>query len=148
MLPSACERIYRAEPFRIQFHARVLSTSPGPDGTTRVELDRTAFYPTGGGQPFDTGSIAGWQVVDVQEAGEGRIAHLLRARLEEAPPPGTEVEGILDWDRRFDHMQQHTGQHILSRAFERAANAATRSFHLGERVCTIDLDLPAPTDEI
>ena len=74
-------------------------------------LDRTAFYPTSGGQPFDTGSIGGVAVVEVVDEGE-RVAHRLAAPLGDA-----EVECFLDWERRFDHMQQHTGQHLLSAVF-------------------------------
>src|SRR5205823_9653973 len=98
-------------------------------------LDRTAFYPEGGGQPGDRGTLGSAQVLDVQES-EGNVLHLLDRPLE----PGTEVEGRVDWTRRLDHMQQHHGQHLLSAAFERVHGAPTTSFHLGERTCTIDLD--------
>src|SRR5580693_7308747 len=102
------ERLYYHDCYLRHFNARVLETAAG--GTTAY-LDRTAFYPTSGGQPFDTGSIGGVAVVEVVDEGE-RIAHRLAA-----PLAGAEVECVLDWDRRFDHMQQHTGQHLLSAVF-------------------------------
>src|SRR6185312_5920514 len=97
------------------------------DGAT-LYLDRTAFYPTSGGQPFDLGSIAGMAVAEIVDEGE-RIAH----RMAEAPPVDTAgpVACAIDWGRRFDHMQQHTGQHLLSAVFEEAFSLHTVSFHLG-----------------
>ena len=129
------ERLYLSDPYLVSFTARVVS---GGDhaGRPAVLLDRTAFYPEGGGQPADRGTLGGVQVVDVQES-EGNVLHLLESPL----AAGTEVEGSVDWERRLDHMQQHHGQHLLSAAFERVHDAPTRSFHLGERTCTIDLDI-------
>src|SRR6267142_1656666 len=121
-------RMYRDDSYLNRFTARVTAAEPGHGGLLAVELDQTVFYPTGGGQPHDTGHLAGSPVVDVQEGGDGRILHFVRA---DAPPSG-DVAGEIDWARRFDHMQQHTGQHILSRAFVDRAGASTRSFHLGE----------------
>ncbi len=135
------QRLYREDAYLRRFDARVLRWEPGADGLVRAELDRTAFYPTGGGQPFDTGELAGHEVVDVRDEQGERVVHWLRAPSG-APAPAGDVEGRIDWARRFDHMQQHTGQHILSRAFVELAGAATTSFHLGERTCTIDLALP------
>ena len=129
-------RSYRDDSYLSRFTATVTAVEPGPGGLFAVELDQTAFYPTGGGQPHDTGHLSGSPVVDVQEAGDGRILHLVRADT----PPSGDVAGEIDWPRRFDHMQQHTGQHILSRAFVDTAGASTRSFHLGESICTIDID--------
>jgi alanyl-tRNA synthetase len=103
------------------------------DGST-VYLDRTAFYPTSGGQPFDLGSIAGVAVREVVDEGD-RIAHLLAAPLAAGP-----VECSIDWNRRFDHMQQHTGQHLLSAVFEELFHLRTVSFHLGADSSTIDLE--------
>lgn len=128
-------RLYRDDSYLRRFTANVVSAAPGREGEFAVELDRTAFYPTGGGQPHDLGLISGLPVIDVREAGDGRILHILRA---DAPPVGA-VDAEIDWLRRFDHMQQHTGQHILSRAFLEVADAATTSFHLGETSCTIDV---------
>jgi alanyl-tRNA synthetase len=129
------ERLYLSDPYVVSFTARVVA-SPEQGGRPAVLLDRTAFYPEGGGQPGDRGTLGGAQVVDVQES-EGEVLHLLDRQL----APGIEVEGRVDWIRRLDHMQQHHGQHLLSAAFERVHGAPTRSFHLGERTCTIDLDI-------
>jgi alanyl-tRNA synthetase len=103
------------------------------DGST-VYLDRTAFYPASGGQPCDTGAIAGVPVLDVVDAGE-RIAHHLARPLD-----STAVECAIDWSRRFDHMQQHTGQHVLSAVFEEWLGLHTVGFHLGAESSTIDLE--------
>jgi alanyl-tRNA synthetase len=104
-----------------------------PDGQ-RIYLDRTAFYPTSGGQPFDTGQLGGINVVEVIDEGE-RIAHVLSERLAE----NHEVEGRIDLARRFDHMQQHTGQHLLSAVLLEMFDAPTVSFHLGAEASTIDV---------
>jgi alanyl-tRNA synthetase len=125
------ERLYYTDSYLRQFTARVVDRSE--DGLT-VYLDRTAFYPTSGGQPFDAGSIAGAPVVDVIDEGE-RIAHRLASPVE----PGA-VECSIDWSRRFDHMQQHTGQHLLSAVFEEKFGLRTVSFHLGAEASTIDLE--------
>lgn len=109
------------------------------DGGRWVALDQTAFYPGGGGQPADLGTIGTWSVLEVAESGDD-IWH----RIEGAAAVGANVECAVDWARRFDHMQQHTGQHILSRAFIEEAGADTRSFHLGEEVVTIDVDHAGP----
>jgi len=110
----------------------------------QISLDRSAFYPTSGGQPFDTGllrttSAAGSSdeipVEQVDEDEAGTVWHLIQKPL----ATGTQVEGEIDWTRRFDHMQQHTGQHLLSAVFVRELQAATVSFHLGEKTSTIDL---------
>ena len=108
------------------------------EGGTWVALDRTAFYPGGGGQPSDRGTIGAASVPDVEER-EGEIWH----RVDRAPET-EHVHASIDWSRRFDHMQQHTGQHILSAAFVEVARAETRSFHLGEAVVTIDVDHAGP----
>jgi alanyl-tRNA synthetase len=109
-------------------------------------LDRTAFYPTSGGQPHDTGTLADAPVVDVVDA-EDRIVHVL-AGPAGAPGPavGTEVQGTVDWDRRFDHMQMHTAQHVLSAEFLRILGAETESVHLGDSA-TLDLALSALAPE-
>ena len=127
------ERLYLNDPYLTRFSARVVSVSD-LEGRPAAVLDRTAFYPEGGGQPADRGTLASAAVLDVQER-EGVILHVIDRPLQ----PG-EVEGAVDWQRRFDHMQQHHGQHLLSAAFERVLEAPTISFHLGERTCTIDLD--------
>jgi alanyl-tRNA synthetase len=127
------ERLYYADSYLREFRARV--TERSPDGR-RIYLDRTAFYPTSGGQPHDTGAIAGVPLVDVEDEGE-RIAHVVAA-----PVSAEEVDCRIDWDRRFDHMQQHSGQHLLSAIFVERFGIATISFHLGQESCSIDLGTP------
>ena len=127
------ERLYYLDAETLEFDARVTETA-NAGGQPGVILDRTAFYPTSGGQPFDTGRLGDAQVLDVLDEGE-RIVHVLSAPLE----PGALVHGVVDVPRRRDHMQQHTGQHILSAAFERLFGNPTVSFHLGAETCTIDL---------
>jgi len=102
-----------------------------------VVLDQTVFYPTSGGQPHDTGTINGVAVEDVFEDPNHQLVHIL-----EKPIRDTRVDCRIDWDRRLDHMQQHTGQHILSEAFLETIHAKTLSFHLGEQSATIDIDKP------
>ena len=126
------ERLYYTDSYQREFRARVAERSP--DGQT-VYLDRTLFYPTSGGQPFDLGSIDGVAVVEVVDE-EDRIAHRLAAPLTAAG----EVAAEIDWNRRFDHMQQHSGQHLLSAVFEELFNLHTVSFHLGAESATIDLE--------
>ena len=123
------------DPYLVRFEARVLEVRDR-GGRPAVVLDRSAFYPEGGGQPSDRGTLASAPVVDVVEEG-GTVLHVL-----EGPAPQGAVVGLVDWARRFDHMQQHHGQHLLSAAFERLWQARTVSFHLGEETCTIDLDRP------
>ncbi|HET9234146.1 MAG TPA: alanyl-tRNA editing protein [Candidatus Eisenbacteria bacterium] len=127
-------RIYHEDPEARAFDARVESCRPGPAGFQDVVLDQTAFYPTGGGQPHDTGLLGGRMVTDVFEEG-GRIVHRIRGDA-----VSDRVEAEVDWRRRLDHRQQHTGQHILSRAFLDLESAMTVGFHLGQDTCTIDLD--------
>ncbi|MGA2215179.1 MAG: alanyl-tRNA editing protein [Bryobacteraceae bacterium] len=129
------ERLYYSDSYLTEFRARVVDVSPdaaSPD-RQRIYLDRTAFYPTSGGQPFDTGELGGRPVLEVADEGD-RIAHVLAAAL-----PDTEVVGRIDRDRRFDHMQQHTGQHLLSAVLLDLFGAATVSFHLGAETCAIDV---------
>ena len=128
------DRLYLSDPYVSTFRAHVVSVRD-LQGKPAVILDRSAFYPEGGGQPGDRGTLGGATVLDTQEA-DGAVLHVLDRALDE----GSEVEGAVDWPRRFDHMQQHHGQHLLSAAFERVLGAPTVSFHLGERTCTIDLD--------
>jgi len=128
------QRLFWQDAYRREFEASVVERLQ-VDGHPAVVLDQTCFYPTSGGQPHDTGVLGDVSVLEVREQ-DGRLLHLL-----EAPAP-ERVAGRIDWDRRWDHMQQHTGQHILSQAFERELGAETLSFHLGEEVCTIDLDAP------
>ncbi|MBI3281790.1 MAG: alanyl-tRNA editing protein [Acidobacteria bacterium] len=129
-------RLYYEDSYLSSFQARVVELQGA-----RVYLDQTAFYPASGGQPSDSGTIAGISVTDVIDEGE-RVAHLLDA----APDVGI-VEGRIDWARRFDHMQQHTGQHLLSAVLLELFGFATLSFHMGAGHSTIDLDTPAITPE-
>ena len=124
------ERLYYTDSYLHDFRARVTDLS---EDARTVYLDRTAFYPSSGGQPFDTGSIGGVAVLDVVDE-EARIAHRLAGPLTEG-----EVECAVNWNRRFDHMQQHTGQHLLSAVFEEMFALHTVSFHLGADSATIDL---------
>ncbi|MHB0868865.1 MAG: alanyl-tRNA editing protein [Chloroflexota bacterium] len=126
------DRLYYRDSYLTEFTARVLETRSA-DGHHEVVLDRTAFYPEGGGQPSDLGELAAVRVVAVAER-EGEVIHRIQGQL-----PLGEVVGRLDWERRFDHMQQHSGQHLLSQAFERLLAARTVSFHMGPDTSTIDL---------
>jgi len=126
------DRLYYTDAYLTHFAARVVDR--GDDGR-RVYLDRTAFYPTSGGQPHDGGSLDGIAVIDVIDEDE-RIAHVLEAPLE-----STEVSGAIDWARRFDHMQQHTGQHLLSAVFADECGFDTVSVHFGPDYATLDLSV-------
>jgi alanyl-tRNA synthetase len=127
------ERLYYHDPYLRDFDATVIETT-SHEGKTAVVLDRTAFYPTSGGQPFDVGTLSGATVLDVVEADDRRILHVV-----DRVPDAAGVTGTIDWTRRFDHMQQHTGQHLLSAAFDRLLATRTESFHLGADYSTIDL---------
>lgn len=142
------ERLYYADSSLAAFTAHVsdIRERSRSNGASlwQIALDRTAFYPTSGGQPHDTGTLAASApsgtrievpIVDVDEDEQGEVWHL-------TPKPllaGTRVDGSIDWLRRFDHMQQHSGQHLLSALFDREHAARTVSFHLGEEISTIDL---------
>lgn len=130
------ERLYYRHPATQAFDATVVRSEPR-GAHTAVWLDRTAFYPTSGGQPFDVGTLQGAPVIDVHDDEAGDVVHVVGAN---APQPGSTVHGVIDWTRRFDHMQQHTGQHLLSAVLEHAFGARTVSFHLGGESSTIDLD--------
>ena len=122
------ERLYYTDATARQFEAAVVSTEL-VDGRHLVVLDRTAFYPTSGGQPFDTGTLGGRRVIDVIDREDGSLAHVLDGPIE----PGRRVTGEIDWVRRLDHMQQHTGQHVLSAAFDRGAEMGAQLV-AGQRV--------------
>ncbi len=136
-------RLYYQEPYRTRFEAVVTACETAGD-RPQVLLDQTAFYPTSGGQPFDIGTLGDVRVVDVIDRDDGEIAHVVDRRLE----VGARVSGVVDWSRRFDHMQQHTGQHVLSAALDRLFNARTESFHLGTIASTIDLGREVSAPEI
>jgi alanyl-tRNA synthetase len=128
-------RLYYTDAYRTAFDARITELSS--DGR-RVYLDQSAFYPTSGGQPFDIGSLAGSLVVDVIDEDE-RVAHVLATPLAERSV-GDTVRGEIDWQRRFDHMQQHTGQHLLSAVFADLYDWETVSVHFGAARSSLDLD--------
>ncbi len=131
------KRHYYDDAYLRQFSARVVASSER-NGQPAIALDQSAFYPEGGGQPADHGLLQGQEVVDVQSDPDGLVWHVLGQPLQVAV--GTLVHGEIDWARRFDHMQQHHGQHLLSAAFERLYELRTVSFHLGIQVVTIDLN--------
>ncbi len=137
------ERLYYTNAYLTDFDATVTWTQ-ADGGKTLVTLDRTAFYPTSGGQPFDTGLLNGLPVVEVTEREDGEVVHVVEGGI----AVGESVRGSVDWTRRFDHMQQHTGQHVLSSALERLFRARTESFHLGSASATIDLAIDLPRTAI
>jgi alanyl-tRNA synthetase len=144
----ATHRLYYDDSFEKEFTAKVLACDPAlilpsPEAKApawEVVLDRTAFYPTSGGQPHDIGKLGDANVFDVRDDGD-EVVHLVDQPLE----PGG-VQGCIHWPRRFDHMQQHTGQHLLSAMFLERFGLPTVSFHLGNEICTIDLRGPEPTE--
>ena len=146
----ATRRLYYEDSFLKEFPARVVycenlppDMSAGITGTAwGLMLDRTAFYPTSGGQPHDLGKIGDANVLDVRDEGQ-EILHIVDRK-----PADPDVECCIHWPRRFDHMQQHTGQHLLSAMFQERYGRPTVSFHLGAEVCTIDLRGPEPTEEV
>ncbi len=145
------DRLYYTDSYLQEFDAVVQRVDERDDRTV-VYLDRTAFYPTSGGQPFDVGALGGWRVVDVIDEDEGAIGHVVSGTAGSAA--GQTVHGTIDWARRFDHMQQHTGQHVLSAAFDHLVGARTVGFHLGSDSSTIDIsrelslkDIAAAEDE-
>jgi alanyl-tRNA synthetase len=142
------DRLYYHDSFLYEFEGEVTEVVPAAEINARhgVYLDRTAFYPTSGGQVSDTGwisPVAGdseskLRVAEVAETEDGRVVHYIEA--EKAPVPGTRIRGVIDLEQRRDHMQQHSGQHVLSAAFVRLFNMPTVSFHMGEEASSIDLD--------
>jgi len=134
-------RLYYDDSYMQNFVGRVRSCAPaepvqgsaGTQAAWEVVLDQTAFYPTSGGQPNDLGLLGDAAVLDVREEGED-VVHIVDREVADG-----EVSGCVNWPRRFDHMQQHTGQHLLSAMFQERFGLPTVSFHLGEEICTIDL---------
>ena len=129
------EKLFEANPYLTQFSATVESCVQSKKGWD-VILDQTAFYPEGGGQPYDTGVLGGVKVLEVHER-EGRVVHTCDAPLE----VGAQVEGRIDWDRRFDLMQQHSGEHIVSGIAHNKWGCENVGFHMGGDVITIDLNV-------
>lgn len=135
-------RLYYEDSLLRAFDASVVALRER-EGAVEAALVATAFYPGGGGQPADRGTLGGRAVLDVAEE-EGIVWH----RLDAPVVVGERLAAALDWGRRFDHMQQHTGQHILSRAFVEVAGADTKSFHLGDAVVTIDVEHAGPSSDL
>lgn len=136
------QKLYEADGFLQTFSATVLSCEPVKGGYA-VVLDRTAFYPEGGGQPCDTGTLGGAAVTAVRHEGEA-IVHLTGTVL----PVGTFVTGCIDWARRLDHMEQHTGEHILSGTLHRLYGAQNVGFHVGDPWVRMDMDLPLTAGQL
>ena len=141
---SATERLYYNDSRLLEFDARVIGVNRRDDGAVAITLDRTAFYPTGGGQPSDTGTLGEARVIDCIDVEAEGVLHVIQGPV---PDVDDTVHGKIDWLRRLDHMQQHTGQHILSAAFVKLFEAPTHSFRVLEHECEIDVALDDPTDE-
>ena len=141
---SATERLYYEDSHLTEFEARVVSVTERVSGWAAVTLDRTAFYPTGGGQPSDTGTLNEARVVECIDEEAAGVLHIVQG---EPLAVGATVRGHVDWPRRLDHIQQHTGQHILSQAFVALYGAETRSFRMMEQASEIDVALDDPTDD-
>jgi alanyl-tRNA synthetase len=141
---STTKRLYYSDSHLTEFDATVLAAEETAPGRAAIVLDRTAFYPTGGGQPFDTGTLNGARVVDCIDREEEGVLHVVEGA---SPAVGERVSGRVDWERRLEHIQQHTGQHILSQALVRLFDAPTRSFRMLESACEIDVELREPSDE-
>src|SRR3989475_6821988 len=136
------ERLYYNDPYLLEFDANI-TEAKAVGHRLGVVLDKTAFYPTSGGQPNDLGTINDVPLVDcVEDAASGNVIHVLEGKID-----GQSVRGRIDSDRRADHMQQHSGQHVLSQAFVELFNWPTVSFHLGVVTCTIDLPVDSVSRE-
>jgi alanyl-tRNA synthetase len=133
------KRLYYEDAYLTEFDAEVVERTER-EGRPAVVLDRTAFYPESGGQPWDKGELGGAAVVEVHDL-DGAILHVL-----DRPVEGRRLHGRVDWPARFDHMQQHTGQHVLSQAFWEVLKGETRSFHLGPEVSTLEIGLASASD--
>ena len=143
------DRLYYHDSFLYDFNAEVRDVTATP--RPAVILDRTAFYPTSGGQIFDTGWITSdentkLRVTEVADTEDGKVVHYLEAPVKDLKP-GTPVRGLIDPTRRRDHMQQHSGQHVLSASFIRLFDMHTVSFHMADDYCSIDLDTPILTKD-
>ncbi|HEY7475265.1 MAG TPA: DHHA1 domain-containing protein [Vicinamibacterales bacterium] len=136
-------RLYYTDSLLKEFDATVVACEPAGDRAA-VVLDQTAFYPTSGGQPFDVGQLGSRRVLDVIDDDSGEIRHVVDGPI----AAGERVHGTIDWPRRIDHMQQHTGQHVLSAAFDRLCGVRTVSFHLGAETATVDLAREVSAAEI
>ncbi|MGD8538989.1 MAG: alanine--tRNA ligase-related protein [Candidatus Aminicenantes bacterium] len=134
------KRLYFDNPYQVEFKAKVIGREVYEKQPALI-LDQTCFYPESGGQPADKGKINGVEVLDVQEKGT-KILHVMKSEVE-----ADTVSGIIEWETRFDHMQQHSGQHILSQCFDTLFDARTQSFHLGVKTSTVEIDLRDITED-
>lgn len=137
------ELLYYQDVMQREFDATVISKGTDENGRNFIVLSNTAFYPTGGGQPHDTGTINGIEVIDVEKV-DDEIRHYIQGDVSILTG---DVQGQINWQRRFDHMQQHAGQHILTAAFVELFNLQTVSFHLGSEQVTIDLAVDTISEE-
>ncbi|MDR7079065.1 alanyl-tRNA synthetase [Neobacillus niacini] len=135
-------KLFYQDPYIKEFTAKLVTQGKDEHGNDYIVLNQTAFYPTGGGQPHDVGTIGNIRVLNVEEV-EGEIRHYLESEIDDLK---LSVQGMIDWDRRFDHMQQHIGQHILSAAFDNLFDYKTVGFHLGNEILTIDLETESLTE--
>lgn len=139
-MKNQTKRLYFDDPYKTHFEA-VIVEKRSYEGKPAVILDQTLFYPESGGQPCDKGVINGITVINVIED-EGKILHVLEKDIDEE-----KVKGTIDWETRFDHMQQHSGQHVLSQVFHRFLKGKTMSFHLGEEISTVEIDIRKISEE-
>jgi len=137
---KATKRMYFENPYQVEFEAKIIEKGI-QEGMTALILNQSCFYPESGGQPSDRGTINGVSVVRVLEEDE-RIVHLLEEEIS-----GEEIQGKIDWQCRFDHMQQHSGQHILSQSFYELHDGETLSFHIGDDLSTVEIDIREITEE-
>ncbi|MBS4192588.1 alanyl-tRNA editing protein [Bacillus sp. FJAT-49705] len=142
-IKSLDSKLFYKDSYIKSFTADLLKQEKDDQGRWYVVLDKTAFYPTGGGQPYDNGTLNDVKVIDVEEI-DGEIRHYVETNLSDSTDV---IAGEIDWDRRFDHMQQHAGQHILTAAFVELFGMETISFHLGKEFLTIDLNCEELTEE-
>lgn len=134
-MPEKESKLYYKDPYMTSFTTTLKKQTQDEEGRLYAVLAETAFYPTGGGQPYDIGTLNDVEVIDVEEI-DGEIRHYVSGEVQ-----SSEINGKVDWSRRFDHMQQHAGQHILTAAFVELFGFATVAFHLGKEFLTIDLDV-------
>lgn len=139
-MKEGTKRLYLESPYKVEFEAQVVEKVIGEQKPALI-LDQTCFYPESGGQPCDKGMINGIEVIKVLED-EARIIHLLAEDIS-----SDKVTGKIEWQTRFDHMQQHSGQHILSQSFHELLGAETLSFHLGEAISSVEMDLRKISEE-
>ena len=137
------EKLYYEDPYQKTFTAQVLSCEPGKKGRYQVILDQTAFYPEGGGQPYDIGMLGGVKVLEVHEK-DGHVVHETEAPL----TVGGTVTGEIDWQRRYDHMQNHSGEHLFSGLLHRHYGYDNVGFHMGEDEITVDFNGPLTMEQV